>query len=161
MRDWRTKFRLPAIAVALAGLIAYTVFAVNQSAQSQTTVLGPTASGLGSATATASGVYTTSAIQIIAANPTRKALMICNPSKTTTTWIAPLPMVATTNGNGSIPLFPINFGATVAVQSSLDCFNTPILLPAGGGIGAAWNAISETTAVPPTASGIVTIFEYN
>jgi hypothetical protein len=84
---------------------------------------------------------TTASTQIIAANPSRRLIQICNVGASNGVWIAPtVPAVA----NASIPLSAL---ATLVAT----CYTSPPIgiggSAAGGGNGAAWNAIAPTTNV--------------
>jgi hypothetical protein len=123
-----SKFAFGIVAgVLLAGAMAAGIF----TATAQTTFTGPVM--------TTVTLTTTASTQIIAANPSRRLIQICNVGASNGVWIAPtVPAVA----NASIPLS--------ALSTLVDtCYTSPPVAnpPAGGGNGAAWNAIAPTTNV--------------
>jgi len=128
--------RLPAIATAVALAIGYLVY-FPIGAKSATTNLGPFATGV--------TLNTTAATSIIAANPSRAALQICNPSANVV-WISPSTITPAANGAGSYSLPAVSSGTIV-------CYSSPSSID--GGLGAAWSAITATT---PTT---LTIYEYS
>jgi hypothetical protein len=109
------------------------------SAQAQTTFPGPIMTTI--------TLTTTASTQIIAANPTRKLIQICNTGASNGVWIAPGPGPAV--ANASIPLSAL---ATLVAT----CYTSPPAPgiggppPGPGGNGAAWFAIAPTTNVTLT-----------
>ena len=116
--------------VLLAGAMAASIF----TATAQSTFTGPVM--------TTVTLTTTASTQIIAANPSRRLIQICDVGASNGVWIAPtVPAVA----NASIPL-----SALSTLVST--CYTSPPSpglqgTGGGGGNGAAWNAIAPTTNV--------------
>lgn len=165
----RDRVRFPLIAIAFAALAAYAYFWVEtRPSQAQLTILGPVGTAIGPGNAIA--VQSTSPIQVIGSNPTRRYIEICNPTTATTVWIAPLPLNAATGGNlatgagngGSIPIFPYMSAPTGTINAVVNCYRTPfspIGLSPGGYVGAGWSAIAQVNGTSPVL-GALTIFEY-
>lgn len=163
MYRMRDRLKFPLIAVAFAAMAAYCFSFVDKVQSQQTQTSEPLAYAIGPGQSAA--VQTTSAVQIIGTNPTRRFIEICNPTTSTTIWIAPLPMVATTPTNtngtpgsgGSIPLFPVTQQPAATVSATLSCYRTPFPpgTQSGGFVGAAWNAVAQGSVL-----GSLTIFEY-
>jgi hypothetical protein len=88
-----------------------------------------------------------SSVQIVGANPSRRALQICIPNVAQTIAFLPAPLTPTVTSGISM------VGSTTG--QGAQCFTTPNITSSGtsGGVGAAWNAI---------ASGAinVTVLEY-
>ena len=115
-------YKISAVAIAVAALGYYLV-----PAFAQMTTLGPVA------TVTAIPSQTTTAIAT--ANPSRKALQICNVGASSTTWIWPGPSTT-----------PISAYSLPAISSgTIVCFTPPSSLREAG-IGASWYAVSGATA---------------
>lgn len=119
----------------LSGIVAIAVAVALSALQlnAQTTFTGPVM--------TTVTLTTTASTQIITANPSRRLIQICNVGASNGVWIAPtVPAVA----NASIPLSAL---ATLVAT----CYTSPPIgiggSAAGGGNGAAWNAIAPTTNV--------------
>jgi len=84
---------------------------------------------------------TTSAAQLIAANPSRRALTICTPGSTNVVAIAPAPLT---------PAQPAGPGIIITgTATSSTCFTTALVGSAQG----AWNGVAS-------ASTIVLVLEY-
>ena len=142
MRAYR-MFGFAAVVMAFVLSIASLVWSI-MPALSQGTSLWPLAT-------TITSISTTASVQIIAANPTRRLIQICNPSNTLSVWIAPAPTAAAPFTAGSWLLPPI---ASTANFSNA-CFTSPI----ANSQGVAWNAITSEGATL-SALGQLTIYEY-
>ena len=118
----------------VAAVIAVATFYL-LPAVAQTTFPGPVATAC---------AVTTSSGTCINANPTRRAIEICNVGAGVI-WISPGSAAAAANGGTSYLLAPVT---TPTVQ----CYRTPTNVV--GGAGAQWNAISVTT------NSTLTVYEY-
>lgn len=95
--------------------------------------------------ATSCSVSALASAQCITANPTRQRIEICNVgANAITIWISPGTNAAVANGGTSYPLPGL-------ASSVASCYRTPA---GAASAGAAWNAISVTSA------GVLTILEY-
>ena len=140
MRTFRLIRAMPAFFV-IAFVAVLWLVALALGVKAQTTNLNPAGTAV-SATTGDNGASR----QIIAANPTRRQLQICNPSASVIWWIAPSPITAAANGAGSIGLPAVSSGTTT-------CYTTPNGFP--NSVGAAWNGIPAST---PAA---LSIYEFN
>src|SRR5262245_66623600 len=85
---------------------------------------------------------TTTAAQLIGANPTRRALTICTPGNTNVVAIAPAPITPVQPGGPGVII--------TGTATASTCFTTTSAVT---GVGAAWNAIAS-------ASTVVLVLEY-
>lgn len=109
-----------AVALALGG-IAYMADLGHPIAQ--TTFPGPVATAV---------AVTNAGVQLVAANPSRRAIEICNTGGTNGLWIWP-----------GATATPVSFREIPPVASSATtCYVSPLV---GGGAGAAWQGMSLTT----------------
>jgi hypothetical protein len=128
------KFAVGVIAgVALAAAMAFGIF----TAQAQTTNLTPAV--------TVTSVTSAVGVQVIASNPGRKSIQICNVG-TGIVWIWP---GALTPAVSAYELPALASGTTV-------CFTPPVFSggPSGSGLGNSWNAQAVSTTGP------VSVFEW-
>ena|SRR5262245_52075624 len=85
---------------------------------------------------------TTTAAQLIGANPSRRALTICTPGNTNVVAIAPAPITPVQPGGPGVII--------TGTATASTCFTTTSAVT---GVGAAWNAIAS-------ASTVVLVLEY-
>jgi len=111
------------VLAVLSAVAVVTGVAVYQ-AQSQTT--------LSASPAITTTALSTSSAQIIGSNPTRKAIIICNPGAVVE-WIAPAPATAVAAAGIGLPA--ASSGTTVCVTYTA---------ASGSSVGNAWNGISAS-----------------
>jgi hypothetical protein len=145
-KEWKSI----AFVVGVLSLASWLIWQSPQGARGQPTIAGPIATNV---------VVGTTSAQIVAANPSRTALSVCNGGNANLAAIAPVGLTPLVGATGLGVVLPAGAGQLF----NFGCFTTPIGAP---GAGAAWNGVGgvggqqlivlEWFGVPPVSFPAIT-----